>query len=265
MSPARVAIAVAVLLAVAGVGYFFFWPWYAQPPAPPPSTPAASAPPAATGPRFPLPAQAPRPLPALNESDAPLTEAIASLIGLDAVGRVLNPEGLVRNLVATIDNLPRETVAQRLNPMKPVPSVSVTTGTGDALTFAPANDSRYAMHVRLLESLDTAKLVASYRHFYPLFQQAYVDLGYPNGYFNDRLVEVIDHLLETPEPKGPIRLTQPKVLLEYADPAFEELSFGQKGMLRLGFGNRTRVKAKLREIRAAVTGLQPGETPPTSR
>jgi len=265
MSPARVAIPVAVLLAVAGVGYFFFWPWYAQTPSPPPSAPAASAPPAATGPRFPLPAEAPRELPPLNESDAPLTEAIASLIGLDAFGRVLNPGGLVRNLVATIDNLPRETVAQRLNPMRPVPSVSVTTGTGDTLAFAPSNDSRYAMHVRLLESVDTARLVAAYRHFYPLFQQAYVDLGYPNGYFNDRLVEVTDHLLETPEPKGPIRLVQPKVLLEFADPALEDLSFGQKAMLRLGQGNRARVKAKLREIRAAVTGLQPAENPPTPR
>jgi hypothetical protein len=257
MSPARAAIAVAVLLAVAGVGYFFFWPWYAQSPTPQSSAPAVSAPPpAVTGPRYPLPAEVPRELPTLNESDAPLTEAIASLVGLDAFGRVLNPETLVRNLVATIDNLPRETVAQRLNPMKPVPSVSVTQGTGDTLAFAPANDSRYAMHVRLLESVDTAKLVAAYRHFYPLFQQAYVDLGYPNRYFNDRLVEVIDHLLETPEPKGPIRLVQPKVLLEFADPALEESSFGQKAMLRLGSGNRARVKAKLREIRAAVSATQ---------
>ena len=37
-----------------------------------------------------------------------------------------------------------------------------------------------------------------YKQYYPLFQQAYVDLGYPEGYFNDRLVEVIDHLLATP-------------------------------------------------------------------
>jgi hypothetical protein len=42
------------------------------------------------------------------------------------------------------------------------------------------------------------------------------------------------------------------VLYEYADPDMEELSAGQKTMLRIGKENRERVKAKLREIRAAV-------------
>lgn len=27
-----------------------------------------------------------------------------------------------------------------------------------------------------------------YVRLYPLFQKAYVELGYPNGYFNDRLI-----------------------------------------------------------------------------
>ena len=53
-----------------------------------------------------------------------------------------------------------------------------------------------------MESVDTGRLAALYVRFYPLFQQAYRDLGYPNGYFNDRLVEVIDHLLVTPEIAG---------------------------------------------------------------
>ena len=66
-----------------------------------------------------------------------------------------------------------------------------------------------------------------YRHFYPLFQQAYVDLGYPDGYFNDRLVEVIDHLLATPDVAGPIKLTQPSVFYQYADPSIEERSAGR--------------------------------------
>jgi hypothetical protein len=158
----------------------------------------------------------------------------------------------VRNIVATIDNLPRETVAQRLNPVKPVPGLPVTTGKDETLALAPANAARYGGYLRIAESVETPKLVAAYKHFYPLFQQAYLELGYPNGYFNDRLVEVIDHLLETPELAGPVRLVQPKVLYEYADPELEERSAGQKAMLRLGKDNAARVKAKLREIRAAV-------------
>jgi hypothetical protein len=38
----------------------------------------------------------------------------------------------------------------------------------------------------MLQGVDSAKLVAMYVRLYPLFQQACVDLGYPDGYFNDR-------------------------------------------------------------------------------
>jgi len=60
-----------------------------------------------------------------------------------------------------------------------------------------------------------------YLRFYPLFQQAYQDLGYPNGYFNDRLVKVIDVLLATPQIAGPIELVRPKVMYAFADPTLE--------------------------------------------
>lgn len=249
MGPLRIALLIAVVLAASAAAYFF-WPWRDELPPPPVVVPAAP-PSVAQGPRFPVTGE-PRALPPLNESDAALVEALAGVFGLDTLGRFLNPEGLVRNLVATIDNLPRETVAQRLNPVKPVTGLPLTTGKDASLALAPANAGRYAAYVRIAEGVDTAKLVAAYKHFHPLFQQAYLELGYPDGYFNDRLVEVIDHLLATPEPAGPILLVQPKVLYEFADPELEERSAGQKAMLRLGKDNAARVKAKLREIRAAV-------------
>ncbi len=193
-----------------------------------------------------------QPLPELKASDGPVAAALSALVGLDAFGQLFLSENLVRNIVATVDNLPSEKVSQRMNPVRSVPGVPATTGKGEALALAPANAARYAPYIRLAESVSTDRLVAFYRRHYPLFQQAYVELGYPNGYFNDRLVEAIDHLLATVEPTGPIRLTQPKVLYEFADPALEDLSAGQKVMLRIGKENRERVKAKLREIRAAV-------------
>jgi hypothetical protein len=108
-----------------------------------------------------------------------------------------------------------------------------------------------------MESTDSGKLVAAYVRLYPLFNKAYRDLGYPNGYFNDRLVEVIDHLLATPEMDGSIRLAQPRVMYEYADASLEGRSAGQKALVRMGAENASRVKAKLREIRRQVTGGTP--------
>jgi hypothetical protein len=99
---------------------------------------------------------------------------------------------------------------------------------------------------------------------YPLFQQAYEDLGYPKRYFNDRLVEVIDQLLATPEVagelkvhlpaiNGPVQPERPWVLNEFDDPALQSLSAGQKILLRMGPVNERRMKTKLSEIRRLVT------------
>ena len=128
-------------------------------------------------------------------------------------------------------------VKRRMLPLKPVTGTANgalrTAGDGSALSIAPANAARYTPYVRALEAVDSRKLAATYAQFYPLFQQSYAEQGYPNRYFNDRVFEVIDHLLATPDIKGPIALAQPKVLYEYADPALEELSAGQKAMLRM--------------------------------
>ena len=109
--------------------------------------------------------------------------------------------------------------------------------------------------MQLAEAIDSKKLVAAYVHFYPLMQQDFRDLGYPKGYFNDRLIEAIDDLLAAPEPSEP-QLVQPKILYQYADPDLEGLSAGQKIMIRMGRDNASKVKAKLREIRGELTAAR---------
>ena len=105
----------------------------------------------------------------------------------------------------------------------------------------------------MLAALDTQQVVAVYKHLYPLFQEAYQGLGYPRAYFNDRLVEVIDHLLTTPPVSGQIYLIQPKALYLYADPALEELSAGRKILIRCGPENAAQVKAMLHKYRRRLT------------
>jgi hypothetical protein len=121
------------------------------------------------------------------------------------------------------------------------------------MSISGANATRYAPYLKTLQALDTAPLVALYVRNYPAFQQAYRDLGYPNGYFNDRLVDVIDHLLAAPEVQTPVTVLQPRVLYEYANPDLEARSAGQKALLRLGPEGERAAKAKLREIRRALT------------
>lgn len=197
--------------------------------------------------------QAPAPLPVLDDSDNVAKDVIGAIVAHDDFVRLLAPSSIIRRIVATIDNLPRATLAPQISAARPAPGVFATTNAANGIAIAPGNAQRYAAHIKAAESIDTQRLVGFYVRLYPLFQQAYVELGYPRGYFNDRLIDVIDHLLAAPEPKSPVRLVQPRVRYQFADPELEGMSAGQKILVRIGIDNELRLKAKLREIRGALT------------
>jgi len=145
----------------------------------------------------------------------------------------------VRHIVVTVDNLPRKKVVIELRPVKADAAARLRRTTqGEITTLGSANFERYAPLMKVVQNTDTKTLTTVYFRLYPLFQQSYEDLGYPGQYFNDRLVEVIDDMLKTPDVQGPIQLTQPKVFYEYADPKLEALSSGQKLLLVWGLRMR---------------------------
>lgn len=197
------------------------------------------------------------PLPAINESDKPARDSLAGVFGADAIAEYLVPDEVIRHFVVTVDNLPRRKLALNMRPVKPVPGNFVVTGEGDTLTLGAANFERYAPLVKVVGAADAKQVAALYVRFYPLLQQSFENLGYPSAYFNDRAVAVIDHLLETPDIKGPIKLVQPRVYYEFADPALEARSSGQKLLIRMGSENAAVIKAKLREIRAELAAKPP--------
>ena len=194
-----------------------------------------------------------RPLPPLDASDEYFRLELTELYG-DAIGRLLVESGLIEKIVATVDSLPRAHVAEKIRPVGRLDGEFVVDGQDGSgeYTLSPENYARYDALVQVVTTADIAQVVDTYRRFYPLFQDAYVNLGYPRGYFNDRLVEVIDHLLETPEPEEPVALVRPNVLYLYADAELESRSSGQKLLMRMGVEHAARVKGTLREFRAAI-------------
>lgn len=200
---------------------------------------------------YPLPdaAAGQDPLPDLDNSDNALLSSLTQV--QRRLVELLIPERLARNIVATIDNLPREEIALKVRPVKPVPGAFLVSREG-TLHMATGNQERYRKYVRTLEETDPEQLVALYIRFYPVFQKAYQELGYPGRYFNDRVVRVIDHLLDAPELGGRVELAQPKVLFEFADPELQKASAGHKLMMRMGVENAQRVKSHLKKIRALL-------------
>jgi len=189
------------------------------------------------------------PLPQLAESDSFMLDALAGLIGNESLMKLFLTERIIRNIVATIDSLPSMKLPLKLLPVELASGKFMTAGKDGELSISPKNAARYTPYVKIAEAIDVKNLVGLYVRLYPLFQQAYVELGYPNNYFNDRLIEVLDDLLEAPDLKEPVKLLQPKVLYEFADPELEALSIGQRILMRIGSKNEATMKARLLEIR----------------
>ncbi|MCW5635032.1 MAG: DUF3014 domain-containing protein [Rubrivivax sp.] len=273
-------LAVALVLALLGLaGWHWRDAWWPASGGTTPTTggpvPAAPAVPAsvAAAPALPPPAPAPirHPIEAASavESPAPptppptLESALAQLFGTEALATMLVSEDFARRVVATVDNLGREKAPARLWPLSTPAGRFTTRNQGDREEIGAENFVRYARHIGFIEGVDPKRVAALYRRFYPQFQQAYEDLGYPGRHFNDRVVEVIDLLLAVPEPgepvavrppviQGPIQPLRPWLLYEFADPAQQAAPAGVQLMLRMGPENRRRLKARLAEFRRLV-------------
>jgi hypothetical protein len=218
--------------------------------------------PAASGEAEPQAEQAPAeparpPLPALDESDEPFTDSVDELLPDDEDAAPELRDRLIRKIVATVDGLEREALPERVRPLEPVPGSFRVSGKvdGDLYILSPANYERYDALVNTAAEVDLSSAADLYRRYYPLFQQAWAELGYPDSYFNDRLVVVIEHLLATPDVADPVRLVRPHVLYKFENPVLEGLSPGQKLLIRMGPENRATVKTLLRQFRAEITGM----------
>jgi len=192
-------------------------------------------------------------LPPLEESDSYFALALLDIFGAD-LEPLLADEALIDKSVATVDNLTRSRVAEKIRPLGRLPGNFVAVAEGDNGPFylSPENYARYDSLVNMVTGANADELEATYRRFYPLMQEAFAQLGYPDGYFNDRVIAVIDHLLATPEPEAPLRLLQPHVLYEFADPQLEALSGGQKLLIRMGPDHAARIRTVLEDFRTRI-------------
>lgn len=268
--------ALAILAVVAAIAAAAGWWWMRQSSRPPAAPPAPEAPPAVAQPA-PAPAEPAIRHPIEPQAEAPgapqdLESGVTELLGKKQTLAWVQMENLARRVVATVDNLGRGRASPRLWPVPPTAGRFTVETRGSDTVIAPDNGLRYAPFLQLVESVDARRAVSLYKRFYPVFQRAYEELGYPGRYFNDRLVEVIDVLLQTPEMQGPLKVempaippetpvTRPWVLYEFSDPALASLTSGQKLLLRMGPVNERRAKAKLKEVRALLAGGQAAAAP----
>jgi hypothetical protein len=202
------------------------------------------------------PAVEEEPLPPLQKSDESVKNALTTLVNPEQIDTLFVFRGIIHRFVVTVENLTAPKLPNKFRLTKQPPGKFLVEKHTDDLIYLDTNNyRRYNMYVQLLEALDVDAFTNLYVRYYPLLQEAYDSLGYPDQYFNDRLIEVIDHLLKTPNIDGPIRLVQPKVYYQFADPELEALSAGQKILIRIGPESAAIVKSKLKQLRQALATL----------
>ncbi len=187
------------------------------------------------------------PLPPLDESDTKVTWALEEIVGAEALAQYLVKSQAISRIVATTDSLTSRQVPSQINPLRPVDDKFIVDREGDEIVLSPLNFARYDGYVEIVRQMDGRALIDFYQDYYPLFQQAWEQNG-GQGPFSERLVEVIDTLLETPDVTGPVYLTKPEAVYLFADPNLEAMTAGQKVLIRMGSANAAVVKEKLAEV-----------------
>ena len=258
-----------VVLIVVAVGALSFWWLRGRSAAPESAAPAVAAASAPAAP--PVVAAAPsapavlHPIEAVQGVGGPPDAAamLADLFGKKAVDALFLTDDFALHLAATVDNLGRPTASPRLWPVRPTGGRFTVETRAGATVIGADNGLRYDPLLIAFESADLRRVAQAYKRLYPQLQKEYENLGYPDRYFNDRLVEVIDSMLATPDPAAPLELrlpntegasapARPWLLYEFADPEMAARPAGQKLLLRMGPVNERRMKARLAEFRKLV-------------
>ena len=196
--------------------------------------------------------EAEEPLPPLDESDIPLQAAVEAL-PLDAqVLQRLVGEEMIRKFVRAVENMHQGKLVHKFRPLQQPAQAFYADKIGEQYRMSFKAYHRYDAYAEALANLDKPALVALYRRYYPLLQQAYGELGTGGKSFHAALLGAIDHLLRAPVIESELLLTRPSVMYKFKDPALEKLSGPHKMMLRMGPENSRSVQRSLRELRQAL-------------
>lgn len=195
-------------------------------------------------------------LPDLDTSDD-LTRRVAVDISSHASWPIwLIPNQLIRKFTMLVDNLSRGSVPRKqFLHLAPKGRFKARTRNGE-YTINPESYRRYNTFADVVGSVNTKKLLSAYQKLSPLLQKAYAELGYPDISFDDVLNAAIQKILETPSPKGDIKLVRPAVVYKFADPKLESLKPAQKQLLRMGPRNIGIIRPKLEEISNSLNDMR---------
>jgi hypothetical protein len=197
------------------------------------------------------PKRQPIELPALDSSDSWLREMVAALSAHPLLTRLLITPELVRSAVLVVEQIGEgRTPAQPLKVLRPTSRLTILGPESGRVD--PASYTRWDAATASLTSINPADAAQLYVNAKPIFDQAYRDLGHPNGDFDDSIVRAINVLSATPVVVSDPELLKRPSYFEHTDPALRSLQPVQKELLLIGPVNRQRVMSWLKRVAAAL-------------
>jgi hypothetical protein len=256
-----IALAVAAVVVILLGGYYLFSGKPEKEIAPlaePPKGEAAA--PAAKPSTEPVKEPLPPPAPKLAESDDWVRKKAQNLSSEPGWLQWLANQNLIRRLTAAVVN-----ISEGKSPRKHLRFLDTSTPFAalkkeGGLYLDPQAYDRYNLIAEIFSRLDAAKTVGVYKELTPLFQEAYRELGYPQGEFQAVLIHAIKELLLTPVVEGDVRLKEAVLSYWMVDDSLEDLSEAQKHLLRTGPQNTRKIQKKLREM-ALLLGASEAQLP----
>ncbi len=194
-------------------------------------------------------------LPPLDESDTMALQSAQQLSSLATYSPLLIKTDIIRNFVVFTDNFARGDLLANFSPLiKPADKFSVLKR-DNKIYLNEQSYNRYDPYVEIINSIDIEFMISQYTKLKPLFDQAYQEIGYPEGAFGSTLIEAIDTALDAPVIREPIALVAPSAMYKFADPELETLADAQKLMIRMGPDNMLKLQEKLQEIQSALLAI----------
>ncbi|NOR15514.1 MAG: DUF3014 domain-containing protein [Candidatus Aminicenantes bacterium] len=189
---------------------------------------------------------------ALDESDSLVRDLVGPLSSHPELARWLVTQDVIRKFVAAVDNIANgHSPRQQIDFFNPQGEFSVREGASGFSVDAAAY-TRYNVVADVFSSLDSKGTAQLYRQLSPSIQEAYKDLGYPEGKFHSTFMRAIDELLRVPVVAGDVMLEEKLKSFAMADVELEAMSQAQKHLFRMGPQNVRAIQSKLRELKALL-------------
>lgn len=190
------------------------------------------------------PKEQPLELPPLGQSDPLIRELAATLSRHPLLARLAATPSVVRAIVLAVVQIgDGKTPAKALTALEPPGQLTLSANRIDPATYARWNGA-----VTALTSVNPADGAQVYVNVKRIFDEAYAELGYPNGDFDQAIIRAIRTLDATPTPAPDAVVLQRPTYAEYDDPALRGLLPVQKQLLLIGPEHRRAVTRWLHEL-----------------